>query len=104
MSDVRKGRCPVVTKAEVIERIIDRSTDEWTDNPEDFMYSLEWTLEGAAEWIKEARREDILNDFEEELCMPAEATPELVMEAMNCYRTYMQKLATNLEEVEAMFS
>jgi len=26
------------------------------------------------------------------------------MEAMNCYRTYMQKLATNLEEVEAMFS
>lgn len=78
-----------MTKAEIIERIIDRSTDPWLDNPEDFRIGEEWTLKDAEEWIAEARREDADNDFGPDFGMPNEATPELVMEAMNCYRRYM---------------
>lgn len=86
-----------MTKAEIIERIIDRSTDPWTDNPEDFRIGEDWTLKDADEWLAEARKEDADNGFDGDDAMPNEATPELVMEAMNCYRRYMLYMAKHVD-------
>lgn len=86
-----------MTKAEIVERIIDRSTDPWLDNPEDFRIGEEWTLKDAEEWIAEARREDACNGSDPGIAMPNEATPELVMEAMNCYRRYMLYMAEHVD-------
>lgn len=87
-----------MTKGEIIERIIDRSTDPWTDNPEDFRIGEEWTLKDAEEWLVEAWREDADDGLDADYAMPNEATPELVMEAMNCYRRYMLYKADQLDD------
>lgn len=87
-----------MTKAEIIERIIDRSTNPYIDNPEDFRIGEDWTLKDAEEWIAEARKEDACNGFDGDDAMPNEATPELVMEAMNCYRRYMLYIADQLDK------
>lgn len=76
-----------MTKAEIIDRIIDRMTDPWNDSPDDYKHANPITLAEAEEYLAEYRRDDL--DFEPEDRMPEEATPALLMEA---YNAHIQKM------------
>lgn len=79
------------TKAEIIEKIIDRITDEWTEDCEDYADARLIDLAEATDYLAEYRSDDEKCGFTpEEDGMPAEATPELFMEAENCYIRYMK--------------
>lgn len=73
-----------MTKAELIERIIDTFTGMGSDDPEDTAMCGEITLKEADMYLKEYRETE-LADFEPDEWLPAEVTPELYMEAFNCY-------------------
>lgn len=71
-----------MTKLELIERIIDRITDPWTESCEDYRDAELIDLVTAGKIIDQCREEDNYNDPEDRL--PAEVTPELMMIAYNC--------------------
>ena len=73
-----------MTKAELIERIVDALIDPWTDNPEDYLYATPIDRYGAVDFIAQIRDDEESCELEPEECLPKEATPELVMEAYNC--------------------
>lgn len=74
-----------MTKTELIEKIIERITDPWTESPEDFEDLEPITLEQAQEYLEMYRKEDEENEFDEDIALPAECTAELLMEAENCH-------------------
>ena len=71
-----------MTKAELIERIIDRITDPWTECCEDYEYAELIDINMAKEILAQCNEEDL--DLEPEDRLPAEVTPELMMMAFNC--------------------
>lgn len=71
-------------KEELIERIIDRFTAMGSESEEDTAYADEIDLEHAGFYLDELRVFERA-DLEEEDRLPAEVTPELYMEAFNCY-------------------
>lgn len=73
-----------MTKAELIERIVDALIDPWTDNPEDYLYDTPIDIDGAKDFYNQIRSDEDDADLEPDERMPEEATPELVMEAYNC--------------------
>lgn len=79
-----------MTKSEIVSRIIDRITDPWSENPEDYLYTDPINLISAKEWLHTWREEDKLCELDPDECMPKEATPELLMEAYNCYIRYQK--------------
>lgn len=73
-----------MNKAELIERIIDTFTDMGSDDPADTATCNELTLTEAETYLKERRAMEKIN-LEPDEWLPAEVTPELYMEASNCY-------------------
>ena len=73
-----------MTKAELIERIIDAMIDPWTDDPEDYLYATPIDKYGAADLMAQIRDDEESADLDPDERMPEEATPELVMESYNC--------------------
>lgn len=73
-----------MTKAELIERIVDALIDPWTDNPEDYIDAEPTDLEYAKVMLRDIRELEESAELEPEECLPAEVTPALVMEAYNC--------------------
>lgn len=71
-----------MTKLELIERIIDRITDPWTESCYDYRDAELIDLVTAQEIIDECRKED--TDLNPEERLPDEVTPELMMIAYNC--------------------
>lgn len=71
-------------KEELIERIIDTFTDMGSEDPEDTAYADELTLPEARTYLSELRANEKSN-LEPNEWLPAEVTPELYMEAFNCY-------------------
>lgn len=71
-----------MNKAELIERIIDRITDPWTESCEDYQYAELIDLDAAKNIIAQCREEDL--DLEPEDRLPEECTPEAMMLAFNC--------------------
>lgn len=72
-----------MTKAELIERIMDHLVDPWTDACEDYADADLITIDQAEDMMTDLHAYDI--DLEPEEILPAEVTPELVMEAYNCH-------------------
>ena len=73
-----------MNKTELIERIIDTFTDMSSEDPEDTAVCSEISLEEATIYLGE-RRAFERADLEPCDWLPAEVTPELYMEAENCY-------------------
>ena len=73
-----------MNKTELIERIIDTFTDMGSEDPVDTACANELTLSEAKMYLKEIRENEFVN-LEPEDRLPAEVTPELYMEAFNCY-------------------
>lgn len=73
-----------MNKAELIERIIDTFTDMGSEDPVDTACANELTLPEAKMYLKEIRENEFIN-LEPEDRLPIEVTPELYMEAFNCY-------------------
>ena len=71
-----------MTKAELIERIIDRITDPWTESCEDYENAELIDLDVAKDIIAQCREED--PDLDPEDRLPEECTPEMMMIAFNC--------------------
>jgi hypothetical protein len=79
-----------MTKAELIERIVDTLNDMSSECPCDFLYMTPITLDEAKMYLEEERAMERDNDFTPDECLPEEVTPELYMEAENCFIRYMQ--------------
>lgn len=77
-----------MTKAKLINRIIDRLIDPWTDSPSDYLDAELIDLDTAKDIIRQCREED--DDLEPEDRLPAETTPALMMEAFNCHVRHMK--------------
>lgn len=73
-----------MNKAELIERIIDTFTDMGSEDPKDTAFSNPLTLAEAEMYLKELRENEFIN-LEPEKRLPAEVTPQIYMEAYNCY-------------------
>lgn len=73
-----------MNKAELIERIIDEFTCMGAESPEDTAYAKPMTLKEAGMYLDELRANETI-DLEPEERLPSEVTPELYMEAFNCY-------------------
>jgi hypothetical protein len=73
-----------MTKAELIERIVDAMIDPWTDNPDDYLDSTPIDIDKATDFYNQIRSDEDDADLEPDERMPEEATPALVMEAYNC--------------------
>ncbi len=73
-----------MTKAELIEKIVDAMIDPWTDCPEDYLDSTPIDIHEASDLLDQIREDEEDMDLEPEECLPKEATPELVMIAYNC--------------------
>lgn len=73
-----------MNKSELIERVIDRLTDMGSEDPVDTAGCLPLTLDEARTYLREVRENDEL-DLEPDERLPEEVTPELYMEACNCY-------------------
>lgn len=71
-----------MTKAELIERTIDRITDPWAESCEDYADAELIDMDVAKEILNQCHYEDL--DFEPEYRLPKEVTPELMMIAYNC--------------------
>jgi len=71
-----------MTKLELIEKIINRITDPWTESCEDYKYAELIDKDTAKDIINQCREED--EDFDPEDRLPEEVTPELMMIAYNC--------------------
>ena len=79
-----------MTKAELIERIVDSFWDMSGENPGDYVDLPPMNLEDATMYLSEARATERSCDLEPDECLPEEVTPELYMEAWNCYLRMMQ--------------
>ena len=73
-----------MTKAELIERIIDTFTDMGSEDPVDTAECNPLTLSEATTYLAERRAMEKV-DLEPSEWLPDEVTPELYMEAENCY-------------------
>lgn len=73
-----------MSKAELIEKIIDAMIDPWTDDPEEYLDATPIDLEYAHVMLKDLRDNEDAADLEPEERLPEEVTPELVMLAFNC--------------------
>lgn len=73
-----------MNKAELIKRVIDRLTDMGSEDPVDTAGCLPLTLDEARMYLREVRENDEV-DLEPDERLPEEITPELYMEACNCY-------------------
>lgn len=73
-----------MNKEELIERIIDTFTDMGSEDPADTAYAGTITLEEARTYLAERRAMET-SDLEPDERLPEEITPELYMEAFNCY-------------------
>lgn len=72
-----------MTKAELIERTVDAMIDPWTDDPEDYLDAQPiFDTEEAQDMLNDLHAYD--DDLEPDEILPAEVTPEIVMEAYNC--------------------
>lgn len=71
-----------MTKAELIERTIDRITDPWTESCEMYEDAELIELDVAKDILAQCREEDL--DMDEEDRLPAEVTAEIMLEAYNC--------------------
>lgn len=79
-----------MTKAELIERIVDSFWAMSGENPGDYVDLTPMDLEEATMYLSEARATERSCDLEPDECLPEEVTPELYMEAWNCYLRMMQ--------------
>lgn len=79
-----------MNKAELIERIIDAITDPWNECPFDFEDLAPLNLEEATGYLADLRHDEDLSDLDPEDRLPAAVTPELYMEAFNCYLRKMK--------------
>lgn len=70
-----------MTKAELYERIVGRIVDPFEERETVFEPI---TLEEAKVELQEIRTEDADAELEPEECIPAEVTPEILMDAWNC--------------------
>ena len=97
-----------MTKAEIIERIIDAMTDPYTDCAEDYLYSTPIDLHGAVDLYEQIRKDEDDMELSDDERMPEEATPALVMEAYNClirarkYEARTERLAAWLTHEECV--
>lgn len=73
-----------MTKAELIERIVDALIDPWTDDPNDYLNATPIDIEYAKVMLKDLRDNEDDADLEQDERLPEEVTPELVMIAYNC--------------------
>ena len=73
-----------MNKADLIERIIDTFTDMGSEDPEDTAFANRLTLPEAKLYLNELRENEKLSLPPDEW-LPNEITPELYMEAFNCY-------------------
>ena len=73
-----------MTKAELIERIVDAMIDPWTDNPEDYLDATPTDLEYAKVMLRDICDNEDAAELEPDERLPEEVTPALVMEAYNC--------------------
>lgn len=74
-----------MTKYELIERIVDSFWDFSSEDPEDYIDMKPLDLESATMYLAEQRADERAADLDPEDCLPDEVTPELYMEAENCY-------------------
>ena len=72
-----------MNRTELIEKIADRMIDPWTDDPHDYEDTEPINLEYAKTLLEDLRRDDAEMD-DPDYCLPAETTPELLMEVFNC--------------------
>lgn len=97
-----------MTKAELIERIIDAMVDPYTDCPEDYLYSTPINIYEATDLLCQIRHDEGAMELEPEDCLPLETTPALVMEAYNClirarkYEARTQRLAEFITDNECV--
>ena len=91
-----------MNKAELIERIIDTLTAMGSEDPEDTAACDMLTLDEATAYLNEHRAMEKA-DLEPSEWLPHEVTPELYMEASNCYirrcryEVTLQRLAEFIE-------
>ena len=73
-----------MNKAELIERVINTFTDMGSEDPVDTAYANPLTMTEAETYLNEIRANE--KDYlEQDEWLPAEVTPEIYMEAFNCY-------------------
>ena len=86
-------------KEQIIEAILNRISDPYTDNEEDIALCNPIEIPYATQWLAEIRQEDIENANDDEFRMPNAATPELLMEAFNC-RVRLAKRNVTISRLE----
>ena len=97
-----------MTKAELIERIVDAMIDPWTDNPEDYLDCIAIDLCQAEDLLDQIRSDEEDMGLEPDERMPEEATPELVKTAYNClirarkYEARVSRLAEFITDNECV--
>lgn len=79
-----------MTKSELINNILEHITDPWTDDCENYDDADLIDIEYAKTMIEDARALDVEADLEPDECLPAEVTPELMMEVYNCHVKHMK--------------
>lgn len=79
-----------MTKAELISTIVDSFEDMNGEDPRDYVDMTEITLEQADMYLREQRAMERECELEPDECLPNEVTPELYLEAENCYIRYMR--------------
>lgn len=72
-----------MNRNELIERIRDALIDPWTD-PDNYYNLAPATLADAREALADIREDERLAELDDDERLPAEVTPELVQEVMNC--------------------
>ena len=73
-----------MTKAELIEKIIDAMIDPYNDCPEDYLCCIPIDIYGAADLLDQLRTDEDAMELEPKDRLPEEVTPELIMLAYNC--------------------
>lgn len=95
-----------MTKSELIERIVDSFWDFSAEDPADYADMTPITIDEAQLYLAEMRAQERECELEPDECLPVDVTPELYMEAWNCYLRMMQhralidRLASWLTEAE----
>lgn len=79
-----------MTKTELIERIVDSFDAMSSEWPSSYLDMDPLTIEEATMYLDEQRALERDCDLEPEECLPEEVTPQLYMEAENCYIKYMK--------------
>lgn len=82
-----------MTKAELIERVVESFWDFSAEEPEEYVGMDPINLKEAEVYLSEARATERDCELEPDECMPADVTPEIYMEAWNCYIRMMQHRA-----------